>query len=276
MVSVSTDDPHQEEQQHYRRKMGRWRRDSGRNVRDECFWHVINILSSTLAPIEHLINAVHSRDEPFVYASLVCGKADSIAAECGKLLEPACWVHDLYDCASLDLTTTPEGEDDLHDLVVLGIELTLCHHGGLIRRVIMPLTTFPNRALRVAHSPADVPCEMRQQTAKEIMQSVEPNMVKLKALCNAELKAAARDGLCGPLLFSITRGWYEGACDGTVERNETHNSYIRKECTKCRNIGLDTLSSRCNGKAEIGYGSGKKWSVRRPKARALLQEWSAP
>ena len=232
---------------------------------------MLKIASASHEPIKHHINYMHSKaSSPFVFAELSCGKAESIIAEFDVLVEPATWAQTLLDSASVALLANSDELDELQQLFVVGVELALCSHAGYFRRIVSEVVIFPHRAMRVAHSPADSVCELRRATAKEVLQSKEENMIKLKALCNDDLRYAVRTGMCKPMLYSIIRGWYEGG-DATVEINEGHHSTIRKECTRSRHIGLDMLSARCNGKKELGLANGKKWSQCRQRAFAILQ-----
>lgn len=115
---------------------------------------------------------------------------------------------------------------------------------------------------------------------KESISATQENMRKLKAVFLLELQHASETGLCKPNLYVLVRSWYEAA-PTDVSINETHNSYVRRECERNRHIALPLLSSRCNARYDLKLhtmlatpGQGKqtkRWSNIRPNAFKVLQ-----
>ncbi|CAJ1366223.1 unnamed protein product, partial [Effrenium voratum] len=123
-----------------------------------------------------------------------------------------------------------------------------------------------------------------QTIAAEILQSEEKNMQKLRRLCRADLQEAQETGRCSQFLYTLLRTWFETA-PSDVSINETHNSFIRRECDRNRHISLPLLSSRCNARYDLklhtlgssvsGTHDGKnsrRWSKLRPAAFHVLQD----
>jgi hypothetical protein len=271
-VVAEVDDPQAEEQAYYRKKMGRWRREARDTIKDEDFWDVLSIVAASHSPLDHHFNFMHSGDYKFKLGAFICGKADDILAEFDSFFTPAAWASDLVDNVPLQRHGT------VSDLLLLGVEINLCHHAGYFRRIAARTKKYPYRAFWLAHMPPEYSCATRRQVASEILaipaDELETNIGKLVQLCSAELEHAATQGTCGVILYTIVRGWYEEA-KGDVSSNEGHNSCIRRECERNRNIGLPLLSARCNSKKELqvgSRGSKSKWSAIRGRAFSVLQD----
>jgi len=275
-------DPHAEEQAAYRRKMGRWKRETKETIQDQDFWLALYVFSISHGPLEHALNFIHSTDNQFKYAMWVCGKSMDISCEFGQLLaSPVQWCKFVLS----QIGTSASDSGTLHLIWELAVGLIMAQHSSFKRRAQDFIDSYPARALWLAHTNPDVKCRARKAVATEILNScVERNMVKLRKVLKSELEYASETGCCKLTLYFLIRSWYEGA-PIDVSINETHNSFIRRECERNRHICLPLLSSRCNARYDLKLspvtalpnvvgrpvGGQKKWSTVRPNAFKVLQ-----
>ena len=178
-------DPHTEEQLAYRRKMGRWRRDTQLVVRDDEFWVLLHVFSFTHKPLEHALNFVHS-DHKFKYAAWVCGKSQEVLQEFSILLQKPHW------CIRIEIHAAG---CDTSALLELGVGLILLQHSSFKRRVHDLVSEFPSRALWLAHSSPNTSCQTRQAVAREVLHTQERNMCKLRARYDLKLGSLHPDAL---------------------------------------------------------------------------------
>ena len=265
-------DPQSEEQAAYRCKMGRWRKETSTTIHDNDFWLAMRVFAASHKPLEHALNFIHSTSHSHKYALWVCGKSADVLAEFDSLLSSPIWCVEVAEA----------GGENMHSLLELGVGLILLQHSSFQRRVHDLVTSFPSKAMWLVHKPAHTACAVRKQVASEILASRERNMEKLRAACAADLRYTSQTGRCKPFLYNLLRTWYE-ASPSDVGINETHNSYIRRECERNRHICLPLLSSRCNARYDLKLtdavsqaGTAKstatrRWSRLRPMAFRVLQ-----
>ena len=271
-------DPHTEDMLAYRRKMGRWRRESHQTIKDPEFWLTLQVFAASHQPLEHALHFIHSKASQFKYASWVCGKSASILQEFGELIACPSWCLPILQAPGCDAGRMLE----------LGVGLILLQHSSFKRRVHDLVSSYPSKALWLVHSPPGAACCVRQTIAAEILQSEEKNMQKLRRLCRADLQEAQETGRCSQFLYTLLRTWFETA-PSDVSINETHNSFIRRECDRNRHISLPLLSSRCNARYDLklhtlgssvsgthGGKNSRRWSKLRPAAFHVLQAGSGP
>ena len=83
---------------------------------------------------------------------------------------------------------------------------------------------------------------------------------------------AVEEGTCGPAL-SFMAMHLRRNLKADTRANEQFNSLIRIVNERCRNIGLNTLDSRCAIKKELGIGTRcLRWNRLRPQAELVLND----
>ncbi len=114
--ATRSSDPHLEEQHEYRKRIGRWRRETADTIEDKSFWHVVAIATASHRPLTHHFNFINSNKYDTTLSEFVCEKADAILAEFNGLIRPAQWASDLLDNMSVD------SFDSIEALLRLGVE----------------------------------------------------------------------------------------------------------------------------------------------------------
>jgi hypothetical protein len=135
-------DPAVEESDQYRKRMGKWRRDTHDLVQDPVFFSVLTVAERCHGVIDHHMNflcATFSDEERaqggLHIARLVCGRADRYLLEYSAALQDLAWAHD-----AVARCTDPAVRSGVLALIV---ELSAHHAASFKRRVCMPLSESP-------------------------------------------------------------------------------------------------------------------------------------
>lgn len=124
-----------QEQEQYRLKMGRWRRDVAAVVKEPLFWTVMRIARVCHMPLDHMLAFSSTAIEPDALAEsgghvaqLVCGKARAILDEFEQILFETDW-----GAACPDVLSVPR-----HEVFALAVDLNMNHLAGFRRRIVAP------------------------------------------------------------------------------------------------------------------------------------------
>lgn len=132
-ASSLMDDPYEEQQDEYRRKMGRWRQQVWSTVQQPVFWLVVDISARSRAPLDHHHNFMRARYGPSEgghVAQLVCGKSQEIGAEFSDMFANDRWAIEVSDAAPVMLRDS---------LLELGVELLAHYSAAYNQRIAKPL-----------------------------------------------------------------------------------------------------------------------------------------
>ena len=275
--AVDPDEPSAEEYAEFRKRLGRWRRETISAILNPLWWITLQVASRAREPLTHHFAFIRTSNTCNVLEKMVHGKAEVLASEMVSLasLNAKFWAKPIVISVRECPETLPV---DLSDVLELGVSLNLHHHAAYWRRVVLDCKRLPTALFLLSHEPPDRPCAKRQRLAKFIIDTphdqLESNTRKLRGVCIDEFRQCAADGTIGPVLHSLATSWSSTA-KGDVAINEGHNSLIKAINGRCRNIGLPLLSARANAKKELKVGvrgAPVKWSQVKHAALAMVQD----
>jgi hypothetical protein len=106
---------------------------------------------------------------------------------------------------------------------------------------------FPARVLRMQNSPPTVACEIRRETAVDILRTSVADLdiftLKIRLLCFTQLVDAATTGTCQLKLFSLLRS-LSGILSVNIEELEGLNGTIKSICDQSPNMSIQLLDAQ--------------------------------
>ena len=172
-------------------------------VSDLFFWHVVNCMHDSRAPLDHLARFLD--------------KELDIAETGGHVFLLATGdAQRIYDGFNISLRKVQNGmapsldglslEDQGH-IGRFRIMSLLFHASAFYRRVLVPVESYPFKLFWFVKNPMDHPCSIRQSIAVELLAAesaaatLPPTAKKLLHLCPNDIRNAALAGTCGVQLL---------------------------------------------------------------------------